>query len=74
MEIRSKEMQALVDESREGQRRTVFAVLGAGLMVAAALLYALDAEGPRWLALPLALWVALAGSIAAFLAALHRRT
>lgn len=73
MEIRSKEMQALVDESREGQRRTVFAVLGAGLLVAAALLYALDAEGPRWIGLPLALWVALAGSIAAFLAALHRR-
>jgi ubiquinone biosynthesis protein len=73
MEIRSKEMQALVDESREGQRRTVFAVLGAGLLVAAALLYALDAEGPRWIGLPLALWVALAGSVAAFLAALHRR-
>jgi ubiquinone biosynthesis protein len=74
MEIRSKEMQALVDESREGQRRTVFAVLGAGLLVAAALLYALDAQGPRWIGLPLALWVALAGSVAAFLAALHRRT
>ena len=73
MEIRSKEMQALVDESREGQRRTVFAVLGAGLLVAAALLYALDAQGPRWLGFPLALWVALAGSVAAFLAALHRR-
>jgi len=73
MEIRSREMQALVDESREGQRRTVFAVLGAGLLVAAALLYALDAEGPRWIGLPLPLWVALAGSLAAFLAALHRR-
>ena len=73
MEIRSKEMQALVEESREGQRRTVFAVLGAGLLVAAALLFALDAVGPRWLGLPLPLWVALAGSLASFLAALHRR-
>ena len=73
MEIRSKEMQALVDESREGQRRTVFAVLGAGLLVAAALLYALGAQGPRWLELPLPIWVAGAGSLAAFLAALHRR-
>ncbi len=73
MEIRSKEMQALVEESREGQRRTVFAVLGAGLLVAAALLYALGAQGPRWLELPLPIWVAAAGSLAAFLAALHRR-
>jgi ubiquinone biosynthesis protein len=74
MEIRSKEMQALVDESKEGQRRTVFAIIGAGLLVAASLLYALEAQGPRWIGLPLPLWVALAGSVAAFLAALHRRT
>ncbi|PIV36778.1 MAG: ubiquinone biosynthesis regulatory protein kinase UbiB [Lysobacterales bacterium CG02_land_8_20_14_3_00_62_12] len=73
LEIRSREMQALVDESREGQRRTVFAVLGAGLLVAAALLYGLNAEGPRWLGFQLPLLVAIAGSIAAFLAALHRR-
>ena len=33
-------------------------MLGSGLLIATALLYALDEAGPRWLGLPASAWIA----------------
>ena len=55
------------------QRRSVAAILGSGLLVVAAVLYALEAGGPRLLDVPLAAWVAGLGGLWAIVAALPRR-
>jgi len=74
IEMRSREIAALVSESREIQRRTVLAIIGSGLLVAAALLYALGAQGPQWLGFSLPILTATVGAVIAFFAALHRRS
>lgn len=74
IDMRSQEIASLVAESREIQRRTVFAVIGSGLLVSSALLYGLDAEGPKWLGFSLPILVAFVGAVIAFFAALHRRS
>ncbi|GAB6196145.1 ubiquinone biosynthesis regulatory protein kinase UbiB [Lysobacter xanthus] len=62
LQLRSAELTSLVDEVRRMQRRTVAAILGTGLMIVAALLYALDAGGPKLWSVPAAAWIAgLAG-------------
>ena len=55
------------------QRRSVAAILGSGLLVVAAVLYALEAGGPRLLGVPLSAWVAGLGGLWAILAALPRK-
>ena len=55
------------------QRRIVAAILGVGLLVVAAVLYALEAGGPSLVGVPLSAWVAGIGGIWAILAALPRR-
>jgi ubiquinone biosynthesis protein len=52
----------------------VYAILGAGLLLAAAVLFSLDAGGPRVLGLPAVVWVAALGALGAFLAAWPRRS
>ena len=55
------------------QRRTVAAILGTGLLIVAAVLYALEAGGPRMLGVPAAAWIAGLGGLWALLAAWPRR-
>ena len=51
----------------------VWAVIGAAMLIAATLLYALESGGVRWLGQPLGLWIALVGGVMAFVAALRQR-
>ena len=71
--IRSEDLRRLADVSERGQRRVVWAVIGAALLIVAALLYALDSGGVRWLGQPLGLWIAFTGGVMAFVAALRGR-
>ena len=73
LNMRSQELAELARISRDGQRQTVFAILGVGLLVAAAVLYAMEAEGPRLLGLHAAVSIACLGALWAFLAAWPRR-
>ncbi len=73
LNMRSLELAELARISRDGQRQTVYAILGAGLMLTAAVLFSLDAGGPRVLGLPGVVWVAGLGALGAFRAAWPRR-
>jgi ubiquinone biosynthesis protein len=73
LQMRSPDLQALVAASREGQRKTVYAILGTGLMVTAAVLYSLEAGGPRIFDVAAAVWIAALGALGAFYAAWPRR-
>ena len=73
LRMRSDDLADLVRVAREGQRKTVFAILGAGLSIAAAVLYALDAHGPQLGGIALPVWLAGAGALGAFIAAWPRR-
>jgi ubiquinone biosynthesis protein len=73
IQMRSADLQALVVASREGQRKTVYAILGTGLMVAAAVMFSLEAGGPRLLGIAAAVWIAALGALGAFYAAWPRR-
>ncbi len=62
-----------IAHSLEGmQRRIVAAILGVGLLIVAAVLYALEAGGPRILAVPASSWIAGIGGLWALLAAWPR--
>jgi len=58
LRMRSNDLSQMVEEVRRMQRRTVAAILGTGLMIVAALLYALDAGGPKLWSIPMAAWIA----------------
>ena len=73
MQIRSQELAELARTLQTLQRRSVAAILGSGLLVVAAVLYALEAGGPRLLGVPLSAWVAGLGGLWAILAALPRK-
>jgi ubiquinone biosynthesis protein len=73
LNMRSEELAELARISRDGQRQTIYAILGAGLLLAGALLFALDAGGPRIMGLHGAVWIASLGAFGAFLAAWPRR-
>lgn len=63
-----------IARSLEGmQRRIVAAILGVGLLIVAAVLYALEAGGPRILTVPASSWIAGIGGLWALLAAWPRR-
>ena len=51
LNMRSTELAELARISRDGQRQTIYAILGTGLLLAAAVMYSLDAGGPRVLGL-----------------------
>ncbi|HBK56999.1 MAG TPA: ubiquinone biosynthesis regulatory protein kinase UbiB [Xanthomonadales bacterium] len=71
--MRSDEIAQLVEATRRGQRQTVYAILGTGLLIAAAVLFGLDAGGERMAGIPVAVWVAGVGALGAFMAAWPRR-
>jgi ubiquinone biosynthesis protein len=73
LQLRSEEIAQLARTAREAQRQEVYAILGSGLMLVAAVLYGLEAGGPRLLSLPAAVWIAGVGGFGAFLAAWPRR-
>lgn len=56
--VRSADLQALDASLRRLQRRMVTAIAGSGLLLAAALLYGLEAPGPQLAGAPLWSWVA----------------
>ncbi|HVF35434.1 MAG TPA: 2-polyprenylphenol 6-hydroxylase, partial [Candidatus Saccharimonadia bacterium] len=70
--MRSPDLQRLAEITQRGQRRTVFAVMGAGALVCAALLAALGSPGPQWLGTPASAWLAFAFAVAGFFVALKR--
>ncbi|MBD8526331.1 ubiquinone biosynthesis regulatory protein kinase UbiB [Pseudomarimonas arenosa] len=72
LRMRSQDLEALVQVSREGQRKTVYAILGTGLMITAAVLFGLEAGGPRLLGVAAAVWIAIVGAMGAFYAAWPR--
>jgi ubiquinone biosynthesis protein len=71
--MRSRDVREIAQQLAAMQRRVVSAILGVGLLVVAAVLYALDAGGPHWLGAPVATWVAALGGAWALLAAWPRR-
>lgn len=73
LRMHSDDLAELAQVARDGQKRVVAAVLGTGLLIVAAVLYALEAGGPRLLALPVSAWVAGIGGLWALLAAWPRR-
>jgi len=72
LQMRSLDLQALVQVSREGQRKTVYAILGTGLLITAAVLLGFDAGGPRLFGIAAAVWLAGIGALGAFYAAWPR--
>ena len=73
LKMRSDDMAALTHSIGDAQRRTVAAILGTGLLIAAAVLYGLEAGGPRLWSIPAAAWIAGLGGLWAMLAAWPRR-
>ncbi|HEX5756588.1 MAG TPA: ubiquinone biosynthesis regulatory protein kinase UbiB [Arenimonas sp.] len=74
LNMRSEDLATLARISRDGQRQTVYAILGVGLLVTAAVLFGLEAGGPRLLGVAVAVWLSGLGAIGAFLAAWPRRS
>ncbi|QDH68823.1 ubiquinone biosynthesis regulatory protein kinase UbiB [Marilutibacter alkalisoli] len=73
LNMQSRDLAALTRAVKDLQRRTVAALLGTGLLIVAAVLYALEAGGPSWLSIPASSWIAAAGGVWALLAAWPRR-
>ncbi|MCB1554583.1 MAG: ubiquinone biosynthesis regulatory protein kinase UbiB [Xanthomonadales bacterium] len=73
LQMHSNDLRALVSVSREGQRKTVYAILGTGLLITAAVLFGLEAGGPRVGGVAAAVWIAALGALGAFYAAWPRR-
>ena len=71
--MRSQDIRELNQTLHGLQRRAVSAILGAGLLIVAAVLYALEAGGPQLAGVPVSTWVAGAGGLWALLAAWPRR-
>ena len=73
LRMRSQDIVEITQTLQGLQRRIVAAILGVGLLIVAAVLYALEAGGPAFLAVPLSSWVAGIGGLWAIRAALPRR-
>lgn len=71
--MRSADVREIAQTLVSMQRRIVASILGVGLLIVAAVLYALDAGGPKLLALPVSTWIAGLGGLWALLAAWPRR-
>ena len=71
--MRSRDVREVAQQLAGMQRRIVAAILGVGLLVVAAVLYALEAGGPHWLGAPVSTWIAGLGGLWALLAAWPRR-
>ncbi|TYT26244.1 ubiquinone biosynthesis regulatory protein kinase UbiB [Luteimonas viscosa] len=73
LKMRSQDIVAITRTLEAMQRRVVAAILGVGLLITAAVLFALEAGGPSLGGVPLSSWVAGIGGLWAILAALPRR-
>ncbi len=73
LQMHSQQLAELARATYAFQRRAVRAILGTGLLIAAAVLYALEAGGPRVLGVAAAVWIAALGGAWALLAAWPRR-
>ena len=73
LSMRSRDLEVIADTVRGMQRRIVSAILGTGLLVVAAVLYAMEAGGPTLLSVPAAAWIAGVGGLWALVAAWPRR-
>ncbi|KGQ20165.1 Ubiquinone biosynthesis monooxygenase UbiB [Lysobacter dokdonensis DS-58] len=73
LQMRSQDIRDLTQMIRGAQRRMISAVLGTGLLIVAAVLYGLEAGGPRIGGVPAAVWIAGLGGAWALLAAWPRR-
>jgi ubiquinone biosynthesis protein len=71
--MRSMDVREIAQTLAAMQRRIVASILGVGLLIVAAVLYALDAGGPKLLTLPVTTWIAGIGGLWALLAAWPRR-
>jgi ubiquinone biosynthesis protein len=71
--MRSQDLREVSQTLGALQRRMVSAILGVGLLIVAAVLYALEAGGPQLFGVPVATWVAGLGGVWAMLAAWPRR-
>ncbi|QCO66758.1 ubiquinone biosynthesis regulatory protein kinase UbiB [Luteimonas yindakuii] len=74
LRMRSTDLAALTASVHGLQRRVVGAIVGVGLLIAASVLYALEAGGPSLAGIPLAAWAAGLGGLWALLAAWPRRS
>jgi ubiquinone biosynthesis protein len=73
LQMNSTDLAELARTARDGQRQTVYAILGTGLLIAATVLYSFDRGGVHFLSLTAATWIAMLGALGAFLAAWPRR-
>jgi ubiquinone biosynthesis protein len=71
--MRSHDLADLAKTMNAMQRRIVSAILGTGLLVAAAVLFALEAGGPSVFGVSAAVWIAGLGGLWALIAAWPRR-
>ena len=74
LRMRSQDLAELTRTVKDAQRRTVAAILGTGLLIVAAVLYGLEAGGPRFWSVPASSWIAGLGGLWALLAAWPRRS
>jgi len=74
LHLHSRDLADLTRTIKGAQRRTVAAVLGTGLLIVAAVLYGLEAGGPRLAGVPASAWIAGFGGLWALLAAWPRRS
>jgi ubiquinone biosynthesis protein len=72
LKMHSHDLADLTRAVKDLQRRTVAALLGTGLLIVAAVLYAMEAGGPSLLSVPASSWIAGLGGIWALLAAWPR--
>ncbi|WP_330947844.1 ubiquinone biosynthesis regulatory protein kinase UbiB [Thermomonas sp. LB-4] len=73
LSMRSTDLREIAQTLAAMQRRIVASILGVGLLIVAAVLYALEAGGPQLLSLPVSTWIAGVGGLWALLAAWPRR-
>ncbi len=71
--MRSHDLADLAKTMNAMQRRIVSAILGTGLLIVAAVLFALEAGGPRVFDIPAAAWIAGLGGLWGLIAAWPRR-
>jgi len=73
LHMHSRQLGEIALAMRQLQRRAVGAIVGAGLLITASVLYAVEASGPRIAGVPVSAWVAGIGGVWALLAAWPRR-
>ncbi|PNS08657.1 ubiquinone biosynthesis regulatory protein kinase UbiB [Solilutibacter silvestris] len=68
LHMQSEDLRRLSNDLHGMQRRMVSAILGTGLLIVAAVLYALESGGPRLFGIPASAWIAGLGGLWALLA------